>query len=178
MGGFIYVDGKHESVLDFDAFRRLPGISFPTISSAEICDKARGDFLLKAIAILQSLWFIIQCVARSKQGLALTELELLTLALGSLNGVMYFFWWDKPLGVNEPVKLYPNGREPPKTFIEGGRQEHLVSNHHFPQNVLSTYWTSRNAVSSRGSSTYLRVFARFSSPVVPPPIAKFPPSSH
>jgi len=89
MGGFIYVDGKHESVLDFDAFRRLPGISFPTISSAEICDKARGDFLLKAIAILQSLWFIIQCVARSKQGLALTELELLTLALGSLNGVMY-----------------------------------------------------------------------------------------
>src|SRR6266540_5482069 len=139
MGGFIYVDEERERVLSFHEFRRLlglplplqaakpPQISFPTISTAEIHDKARGDFLSKAIVILQSLWFIIQCVARGKQGLALTELELVTLALASLNGVMYYFWWDKPLGVKEPIKLYRKGQEPAETIIRGERSEHDVS---------------------------------------------------
>ena len=153
MGGFTYIDGGVESVLDFDNFRRLLGIdfsdwqrnrpgppliSFPTISTAEIHDKARGDFLSKAIVILQSLWFIIQCVARGKQGLALTELELVTLALASLNGVMYFFWWDKPLGVKEPIKLYRKGQEPAEMIIPGERSEHDVSVVIF-SNILGIY---------------------------------------
>lgn len=139
MGGFTYIDGGVESVLDFDGFRMLLGmdfsarpqipseISFPMITAAEIHDKARGDFLSKAIVVLQSLWFILQCVARGKQGLALTELELVTLALASLNGVMYFFWWDKPLGVREPIKLYRKGQEPAETIIPGELSEHMVS---------------------------------------------------
>src|SRR6266511_4806458 len=140
MGGFTYIDGGVESVLHFDHFRRLLGIdfsgqqvhrppliSFPMITTTEIHDKARGDFLSKAIVILQSLWFIIQCVARGKQGLALTELELVTVALASLNGVMYYFWWDKPLGVKEPIKLYRKGQEPAETIIRGERSEHDVS---------------------------------------------------
>src|SRR6266511_3715331 len=146
MGGFTYIDGGVESVLHFDHYRRLLGIdfsgqqvhrppliSFPMITTTEIHDKARGDFLSKAIVILQSLWFIIQCVARGKQGLALTELELVTVALASLNGVMYFFWWDKPLGVNEPVKLYREGHEPPKKFIgeEGSKQDVSIEYCHF-----------------------------------------------
>ena len=133
MGGFTYFDGEIERVLGFDDFRRLlriphssntepPQISFPTITAAEIQDKARGDFLSKAIAFLQSIWFIVQCVARGKGGLALTELELVTLALASLNGVMYYFWWDKPLGVNEPVKLYRKGQEPVERVIKVTQQ--------------------------------------------------------
>src|SRR6266498_1130448 len=162
-GGFTYVDEQGESVLDFTRFRRLlglpfgedqwlrhseaPQIAFPTITAAEICDKARGDFLSKAIVILQSLWFIVQCIARGKQGLALTELELVTLALASLNGVMYFFWWDKPLGVNEPVKLYREGHEPPKKFIgeEGSTQDVSVA---IFSNVLCIYWMSSDARSA------------------------------
>ena len=83
-------------------------IAFPTITAAEIHDEGRGDFLSKAITIviLQSIWFITQCIARGVEGIALTELELVTLALASLNGLMYYFWWDKPLGVKEPIKLY------------------------------------------------------------------------
>lgn len=80
-------------------------IPFPTITTAEIQDRAKGDFISKSIAILQTSWFIIQCIARGVQGLAITELELVTLALASLNGVIYYFWWDKPLGVNEPVQV-------------------------------------------------------------------------
>ena len=133
MGGFSLVRGGVETVLDYESFFELLKIktaytseerrrkryrprfqepfeiAFPTITAAEIHDKARGDFLSKAIVILQSLWFIVQCIARGKQGLALTELELVTLALASLNGVMYYFWWDKPLGVKVPVKVYAIG---------------------------------------------------------------------
>lgn len=133
MGGFTYFDGEVESVLDFNQFCRLlgsdnrtPEISFPTITAEEIQDKTRGDFLSKAIVVLQSLWFIVHCSARGIQGIALTELEVVTLALASLNGGMYYFWWDKPLGVKEPIKLYRKGKEPAEKII-GDWQERNVS---------------------------------------------------
>ena len=112
MGGFSLVKDGVETVLDYESFFELLKIetaytsserskqhyqprfqepfeiAFPTITAAEIHDKARGDFLSKAIVILQSLWFIVQCIACGKQGLALTEFELVTLALASLNGVI------------------------------------------------------------------------------------------
>jgi len=136
MGGFSFVKGGVETVLDYESFfEHLKiktlynfvdqpifepgGIAFPTITAEEIHDKARGDFLSKAIVILQSLWFIVQCIARAKQGLALTELELFTLALASLNGVMHYFWWDKPLGVKEPVKVYAKGERPAEKVVDG-----------------------------------------------------------
>ena len=48
----------------------------------------------------------MQCIARFKQNLALTELEVVTLALASLNAIMSFFWWNKPLGLTVPIKVY------------------------------------------------------------------------
>jgi len=102
--------------LSFYRFRELVDkesiISFPTITAGEIKDRSKGDFLSKAIAIFHTTWFIVQCVARGVQGLAITELELVTLALASLNGITYFFWWDKPLGVQEPVTLCFRGMLP------------------------------------------------------------------
>lgn len=71
----------------------------------EIQGRAKGDFLSKAIAIFQTSWFSAQCVARWIQGLDLTELEVATVAFASLNGVLYYFWWNKPLGAVIPVKL-------------------------------------------------------------------------
>ena len=117
MGGFVLVRNGHETVLDYDSF--VDGdmsyeVAFPTVTAREIQDKSRGDFLSKSIAILQSIWFIVECITRGKEGLALTELELVTLALASLNGVMYFLWWDKPLGVKEPIKVYLSNADPPK----------------------------------------------------------------
>jgi len=38
--------------------------------------------------------------------LTLTELELVTLALASLNAITYVFWWQKPLGVQVPIRIY------------------------------------------------------------------------
>ena len=77
-----------------------------SITEEEIKDKSKRDFLSKLIVIIQSSWFIAQCIARAVQGLNVTELELVTLALASLNAVMYFFWWDKPMDVQVPIKVY------------------------------------------------------------------------
>ena len=76
------------------------------VTAADIEDRSKGDALSKIIAILQTTWFIVQCIARGQQRLALTELELVTLALASLNAVTFAIWWHKPLGVQEPVKIY------------------------------------------------------------------------
>jgi len=95
--------------LTVDDLKRLVEDSefeFPDISQADIQDRSKGDVLFKIIAILQTTWFIIQCIARGHQGLAITELELVTLALASLNAVTFAIWWHKPLGVQEPVKIY------------------------------------------------------------------------
>jgi len=94
-------------VLTFDQFKTLVGnVPFPDITPAQINDRSKGDGLSKLLAILQSSWFIAQCIARGVQGLALTELELVTLAMASLNAITFVFWWNKPLSVQEPVHVY------------------------------------------------------------------------
>jgi len=76
------------------------------VTEEDIEDRSKGDFLSKFIAILQTTWFILQCVARVVQQIEMTSLELVTLALASLNGVTYFFWWHKPLDVKVPVRVH------------------------------------------------------------------------
>ena len=76
-------------------------------SEREIADKAKGDFLSKSILVFQTTWFMMhwQCIARFAQKVAITELEVVTLALASLNVIMFFFWWSKPLGLSVPMKV-------------------------------------------------------------------------
>src|SRR6266545_7451323 len=82
------------------------------ISEEDIKDRSKADFLSKLIAIVQTTWFMLHCLARGQQRLALTELELVTLALASLNAVTYAFWWHKPLSVQEPMRIYIKTEEP------------------------------------------------------------------
>src|SRR6266542_592981 len=97
---------ENGTVLTIDYLRENPTIDIPVITADNIQDRSKGDVLFKLIAILQTTWFIIQCVARGQQRLALTELELVTLALASLNAVTFGIWWHKPLGVEDPVMIY------------------------------------------------------------------------
>ena len=105
--------GSKLGVLTLDRFKELikePKFEFPRITAAEIKDRSKGDGLSKLIAVLQTSWFILQCIARGSQGLALTELELVTLAVASLNAITFAFWWSKPLSAQEPVNVYvPTG---------------------------------------------------------------------
>ena len=81
-------------------------IEFPNVTVEEIEDRSKADGFSKTIALGQTLWFIAQCIARGALHLDLTPLELLTLSLAVLNGVMYFLWWNKPMDVRCPIRVY------------------------------------------------------------------------
>ncbi|RXW14580.1 hypothetical protein EST38_g11274 [Candolleomyces aberdarensis] len=75
------------------------------VVEVEILDRSKGDKLSKGLVVIQTTWFIISCCARAIQRLTITNLEVITLAYAALNGMMYFFWWDKPLNVRLPVEV-------------------------------------------------------------------------
>ena len=81
-------------------------IEFPTVTVDEIEDRSKSDGFSKTIALGQTLWFVAQCISRRAQHLDLTLIELLTLSLAVLNGLMYLLWWHKPLDVRCPFRVY------------------------------------------------------------------------
>ncbi|KAF9463615.1 hypothetical protein BDZ94DRAFT_1258701 [Collybia nuda] len=81
--------------------------SIMSIRDYQIHDRSKGDEITKGLALLQTGWFMAQCIARRVESLPLTELELVTIAFSSLNFVIYAVWWDKPLDVRYPICLGP-----------------------------------------------------------------------
>ncbi|KAF7369967.1 hypothetical protein MSAN_00626500 [Mycena sanguinolenta] len=73
------------------------------ISEKDITDKSKGDALSKGVALLQGLWFILQTLARVHQRLAITQLEVATLAFAVVNIFIWLLWWNKPLDVQKPI---------------------------------------------------------------------------
>jgi len=80
-------------------------IDFPDITEKEIKDRSKGDVLSKSLVILQTGWFVVQCIARAIEHLPVTELELVTVAFATLNFVTYVFWWNKPLNVQQSFRV-------------------------------------------------------------------------
>ena len=80
--------------------------SFIMLTEAEIKDKGKSDWLAKSLVLLQTSWFVMQCIARGIEHLPVTHLEIVTLAYAAMNFVIYIFWWDKPLNVNQPVRVF------------------------------------------------------------------------
>ena len=110
MGGFMLFEGNNpKGVLSPKRFSELLAagkIEFPNVTVEEIEDRSKADGFSKTIALGQTLWFVAQCLARRPQHLDLTPVELLTLSLAVLNGVMYFLWWNKPMDVRCPIRVY------------------------------------------------------------------------
>ncbi|KAI9507953.1 hypothetical protein F5148DRAFT_1200841 [Russula earlei] len=67
---------------------------------------SKGSVISKGLVILQTGWFVTQCIARGAQGLPITEIELVTVAFATLNLVMYLLWWNKPLNVGRGARVY------------------------------------------------------------------------
>ncbi|KAF7349993.1 hypothetical protein MVEN_01300800 [Mycena venus] len=81
--------------------------SIRQIRAEEIADKSKGDALSKGVALAQGIWFTTQCLARVHQHLAVTELEVATLAFAVVNVFIWLLWWDKPLDVQLPIIIGP-----------------------------------------------------------------------
>ena len=110
MGGFVlYENGKPLRVLEiheFEALLEQGKIDWPSIKEKEISDKSKGDYFSKGVVIIQTGWFIAQCIARGAKRLAITELEVVTLAFSMITMIVYGLWWRKPLDVKVQVPIH------------------------------------------------------------------------
>lgn len=118
MGGFaIDTRGVYSNFLPGHRRRLIltpDGISFllklkpslvPDISEATIKDKSKSSGLVKGFVCLQAAWFCAQCFSRWKQHLAVSLLELNTLAHALCALLIYMLWWSKPLDIEEPTLI-------------------------------------------------------------------------
>jgi hypothetical protein len=115
MGGFmnegeerLYLDERGERFYKLDErgeklFLNELHFSDLRLIDADIQDKSKGGFLSKGFAVVQTSWFVLQCVARGVERLPVTELEVTTFAFAALNIAIYILWWNKPLAVERPI---------------------------------------------------------------------------
>lgn len=176
MGGFVLFDGgEPKGILSLEWLEELYAgdqIDFPKITEAEIDDRSKGDPLGKGLVVLQTSWFIAQCIARASQQLVVTEMELVTLAFATLNGLMYFFWWNKPLDVRCPVPVYIKA-----TTV----QVHPQENADEPSSAVSSEPDNPPIVEKRRSITQTKggpteITAPSTQPIKYPPVLQLPPT--
>jgi squalene monooxygenase len=75
------------------------------ITRENIWDRSKADLFAKGFALIQTSWLLIQCITRATQQLAITPLELFTLAFILPTIATCFFWWNKPQNVDEPTVI-------------------------------------------------------------------------
>lgn len=71
----------------------------------EISDKSKADVLSKSVAIVQITRFLLETLARAANALPISPLEYFTCAQVFCALLMYIFWFDKPHGVQEKIRL-------------------------------------------------------------------------
>ena len=101
----------------------VPAVTKKRILEVEIQDRSKGDGLSKTFALVQTTWFILQCISRAIEKLPLTELEVATCAFAMLNFATYILWWNKPLNVSRPVLVYRDQQKGQgEAEIDGGTE--------------------------------------------------------
>ncbi|KDQ55325.1 hypothetical protein JAAARDRAFT_114003, partial [Jaapia argillacea MUCL 33604] len=101
MGGFMQVEvrGRQEILLGLvlpDIHNGHDRQEYLLVSETQIQDRSKCDALSKSLVLLQTSWFILQCIAHAIEGLPITPLEITTLAFTILNLATFRFWWNKP----------------------------------------------------------------------------------
>jgi hypothetical protein len=77
----------------------------PYVNEDEINDKSKSNRFIKAIAVTQIMWTIMQILVRTKRNLAVTQLEIAVLAFSVCAIIVYFINWRKPKDVRTPYTL-------------------------------------------------------------------------
>ncbi|KAL9944097.1 hypothetical protein D7B24_001977 [Verticillium nonalfalfae] len=106
MGGFVLkADGIEPFPLNAKQLHWLVmnrHVEYPAITTAEIWDKSKQDGIAKVITSVQIAYLIVECIGRATQGLAITTLELNTLAIVTCTLMTAFAWLHKPADVRTP----------------------------------------------------------------------------
>lgn len=106
--GFVYFDrdGAPSAILlPADVLKHVKDGTLIPPSRAELKDRSKGDGISKAFAIIQTLWFVIQCSARRLEHLPMTQLEVMTLAYTAVTVAIFASWWHKPLNIACPIQV-------------------------------------------------------------------------
>ncbi|KAF7327163.1 hypothetical protein MKEN_00293100 [Mycena kentingensis (nom. inval.)] len=96
MGGF--VDNTGHPIVRSAQLSPEMVQAIQSIPRGRIQDKSKNDAFTKTVTFLQTAWFILQCIARSRRNLPLSALEVATLAFAVLNLITRILWLSKPLG--------------------------------------------------------------------------------
>ncbi|KAF4616851.1 hypothetical protein D9613_008688 [Agrocybe pediades] len=134
-GGFmLYGNGKAMGPLTWPASMRHFGsgrIDLSGVKEDTINDHSKADGFGKGIALLQTSWFITQCIARFfGKHFILIELELVTAALAILSVIMYLLWWNKPFNAEIPIAitlLEPRSHSHPHDSTEHDEKDSMVA---------------------------------------------------
>jgi len=65
----------------------------------------RGGALVKALALVQVAYLIVQLIARKVGGLPSTQLEITALAFAASSTITYLFYWNRPQGIETIQKI-------------------------------------------------------------------------
>lgn len=80
-------------------------IEGPPISVEELRSRGKSDWVVKLIAVLQILWFVVQTLFRAIQHYQITALEIMTVAFVFCSVFIYGFSLYQPQDVEYPVLL-------------------------------------------------------------------------
>lgn len=80
-------------------------VPFPDIREKVIKDKNKADGLARLATIVQTIWFVLQCIGRGTQHLPITTLELSTLGFVFCTLPTFLCWFHKPLDIDTPIYL-------------------------------------------------------------------------
>jgi hypothetical protein len=118
----------------------------------EVYDKSKGDHLTKLLVLVQTSWFIAQCVARWATNLYVTELEVITLAFACLNFFTYGLWWNKPQNMKVAIPIH--------TFTRPSRRHGARQNPPLQTQSSSSTDPEKIAQFPRKWERYIEVFGR------------------
>lgn len=94
-------------------------IEYPSLTRKELWDKSKQDGFQKTLTLLQTGWFVLQCLGRAIQHLPLTTLELTTFSFVFCTYASYYQWSNKPLDVESPTILRTD-KSTAEILIEAG----------------------------------------------------------
>ena len=79
--------------------------SLPNLSEEDISDRSKSDALVKAITAFNVLWLVIQLIVRAAQGLAVTQLEIVTLSFALCSIATYMLLLSKPQDIGTRIHI-------------------------------------------------------------------------
>ncbi|KAF4624131.1 hypothetical protein G7Y89_g14042 [Cudoniella acicularis] len=132
MGGFIARTGEGVTwPLDANQLLYLIDegwITEPMISSQVLLDKKdiddrnKQNTLVRIFTIAQILWFLISCIARGRQRLTVTTLELTTVGFITTTIGVSVFWFNKPADIETQKRIDINATLP-EILARAGRDD-------------------------------------------------------